>query len=215
MVSIESIREQFDELGIEPSDEVVNKCKYSEKIASNWRLSAGQMVLVEFHTFLINFPIILYWSYSYYRYWNLYQQRYHRSSRVRGTMDGLQCVEIEWCRTNGSLSKRDGSPRIHEQSTEANESIEHCCHQREHRYVSTNGFQSVQNNNLSQCGFSRARCVGNVRLYYSQGELHFDNVLLCFMPYLTTIPLQSLQQLLAFSQVLTRWLLCWNPQFSN
>uniref|UniRef100_A0A8W7PEF0 DNA polymerase alpha subunit B N-terminal domain-containing protein n=1 Tax=Anopheles coluzzii TaxID=1518534 RepID=A0A8W7PEF0_ANOCL len=26
MVSIESIREQFDELGIEPSDEVVNKC---------------------------------------------------------------------------------------------------------------------------------------------------------------------------------------------
>uniref|UniRef100_A0A182NCT2 DNA polymerase alpha subunit B N-terminal domain-containing protein n=1 Tax=Anopheles dirus TaxID=7168 RepID=A0A182NCT2_9DIPT len=26
MVSIETIREQFDELGIEPSDEVVNKC---------------------------------------------------------------------------------------------------------------------------------------------------------------------------------------------
>uniref|UniRef100_A0A182W367 DNA polymerase alpha subunit B N-terminal domain-containing protein n=1 Tax=Anopheles minimus TaxID=112268 RepID=A0A182W367_9DIPT len=26
MVSIETIREQFDELGIEPSDEVINKC---------------------------------------------------------------------------------------------------------------------------------------------------------------------------------------------
>lgn len=87
MVSVETLREQFSELGVEPNDEIINKCKWSKRFLRFRRFNFSVYVLTL-------------------RSGNVLVSLLDRCRRLRGAMDGVQHF-LSWrSRADSSVRKR-------------------------------------------------------------------------------------------------------------